>query len=116
MIKLNYRVVLLTGPPLNFLSTKSLYNCRHLREILGQFSWDPLLRKFRGGPVKRTTLYVRTVSRAINAQLVISMPYRYLFQSEMKKACLATIVDAQWHPWTRGGFIRMVDEQAAKID
>ena len=52
-----YRVVLLTGPPKNFLSTKSLYNCWHLGEIPGQFAWDPVLRKFRGGPVKWTTLY-----------------------------------------------------------
>ena len=57
---LTYRVVLLTGPPKNFLSTKSLYNCWHLGEIPGQFAWDPVLRKFRGGPVKRTTLYIFT--------------------------------------------------------
>ena len=46
-----------TGPPLNFTSTKSLYNCWHSGEIAGQFAWDPVPRKFRGGPVKRTTLY-----------------------------------------------------------
>ena len=28
------------------------------REIPGQFAWDPVLRKFMGGPVKRTTLYI----------------------------------------------------------
>ena len=28
-----------------------------LREIPGQFAWDSVLRKFRGGPVKKTTLY-----------------------------------------------------------
>ena len=27
LLNINYRVVLLTGPPLNFLSTKSLFNC-----------------------------------------------------------------------------------------
>ena len=47
--------------------------------------------------------YVRTVSRAIDAQLVISMPYRCPFEVRDEKRhryrCQATIVDAQWHPW-----------------
>jgi hypothetical protein len=77
-----YRVYFFNWSPPKLSKYKSLYNLWHselqggifnwtppkfskykiplwlltLREIPGQFAWDPLIRKFRGGPVKKTTL------------------------------------------------------------
>ena len=42
-----YRVSRLTGPPLNSLSTKSLFILWHLKEISEQLTWDLVFKKSR---------------------------------------------------------------------
>ena len=49
-----YRVVFFNWTPPKFSKYKILLWLLTLRDIPGQFAWDPVLRKFRGGPVKKT--------------------------------------------------------------
>ena len=48
-----YRVSFLAGPPLKY---KIPLNPLALREISEQLTWDLVLKKIRGGPVKNDTL------------------------------------------------------------
>ena len=86
----------LTGHPLNSLSAKySLYPLT-LGEILKQLTWDFLIRKFRGRPVKKVTLYNWVQWRTVSWYHQCAQ-YKHTATQHLAQTTLLVTLALSWH-------------------